>query len=157
MNNTKLVNTSISYVTSLNIISQYSKIFKEIDFEQIKSITFEELKEKYYIRFNDEKRTNNIPNSIWNKFNKVENLEECIPLELIKASYIDNTICLKYKNEINEYIGSIQLAADYIENLLNNGYYEVSISSTKSIYENKKYRITIMQEFDYLIVIMSKL
>ena len=34
---------------------------------------------------------------------------------------------------------------------------EVTTSSTKKVYQNNKYQVIIMEEFDYLIIVMVKL
>ena len=51
----------------------------------------------------------------------------------------------------------MQLAITFKEQLLEDGYKEVLNSSTKCIYENEEYKIIIMDEFDYLIIVMVKL
>ena len=74
--------------------------------------------------------------------------------KLVKASYKDNIVSLRYKNSISNYISSMQLAVSFKEQLINDGYKEILKSSSKCIYENGKYQIVIMEEFDYLIVMM---
>ncbi len=51
----------------------------------------------------------------------------------------------------------MQLATDFKSKLISDGYEQVVNSSSKSIYKNKKYQVIIMDEFDYLIVVMVKL
>ena len=51
----------------------------------------------------------------------------------------------------------MQLSVNFKEQLIKDGYKEVLNSITKCIYENKKYKIIIMNEFDYLIIVMVKL
>ena len=51
----------------------------------------------------------------------------------------------------------MQIATAFIEELEEQGYKEVSSSTTKRIYQNSKYQVTIMEEFDYLIIVMVKL
>ena len=62
-------------------------------------------------------------------------------------------ICLKLAQELN--IRKEQ--ADAAVKLIDDGYKEILNSSKKSIYENNKYQIIIIEEFDYLIVVMVKL
>ena len=97
---------------------------------------------------------NSIPKSKWKKFKKIGNIENNIKMELVKASYKDNIVSLRYKNSISNYISSMQLAVSFKEQLINDGYKEILKSSSKCIYENRKYQIVIMEEFDYLIVMM---
>ena len=157
MLNSKSFNTSISYATNLDIISAYYGKLKDKNYEDIKSIPFETLKENYYIKYNDEKVINNIPQNKILDYNNVEGLEEMIKLNLVKSSYKDGIITYRFKNNISNYIDTIQFAAEYRENLKNKGYTEKNISDSKIIYESKKYQIIIMSEFDYLIVVMVKL
>ena len=52
---------------------------------------------------------------------------------------------------------AMQVASEYRENLRSKGYEEKIISDSKIIYHNEKYQIVLMNEFDYLIVVMVKL
>lgn len=157
MINSKIFNASISFATKNDILKQYYLKLSNKEFNDIKCVTFKELKEKYYIKYNEEKYFNNIPESKWNEYSKAENIEESIKMPLIKASYIDGIITLRYKNEISNYIDTMQMASEYRENLKSKGYEEKNISNSKIIYQNKKYQIILMNEFDYLIVVMVKL
>ena len=156
MINSKNINTVMSNITKLDIIKQYSDKLKEEDFNEIKSVSFDELKEKYYIRYGEEIKTNNIPQKKWDEYSKVEDVDQFIDLDLVKGEFKDGIISLRYKNKVSDYIDTMQLATKYRENLLNRGYKEVSVSDSKVIYQNNKYQIIIMKEFDYLIVIMVK-
>ena len=91
------------------------------------------------------------------EYSNVENINEMIDLKLIKGSYKDGIISLRYKNDIKNYIDTMQFAAKYIENLKIKGYKQKYTSDSKVIYENEKYQIIIMEEFDYLIIVMVKL
>ena len=156
MLNSKSINTSISYITRASIIQEYFKMFNELNYDDIKSTTFETLKNNYYIKYNEEKEINNIPDDKWTEFSKLENIDENISLKLVKGNYADGIISMRYKNEIPQYIDTMQLAYSYIENLKNKGYKEINISDSKAIYENEKYQIIITSEFDYLIIVMVK-
>ena len=88
---------------------------------------------------------------------KIGDIENNIKMELVKANYDNGIVSLRYKNKISDYISGMQLAASYKEQLVKDGYQEILNSSSKCIYQNKKYQIIIMDEFDYLIVVMVKL
>ena len=156
MINSKTVNTSISYMTNLDVIKEYDEKFAEVRYEEIKSIPFQELKEKYYIPYQEEAVINTIPQEKWNEYEKVENAQELISLKLVKGSYQDKIMTLRYKNDISEYIDTMQLVAEYQENLIQKGYQEKKISDSKIIYEKGKNQIIIKKEFDYLILVMVK-
>ena len=156
MINSKLLNTSISDVTSLDIIKEYYNIFSNIDFNDITCISFDDLKENYYIQIKDEKVEDNIPQKIIKKNPEIEKVDEFIKLKKIKSYYKDGIITLRYKNEINDYINTIQICSDYFEYLKKNGFTENVVSDSKIIFENKNYKIIVMAEFDYLIIVMVR-
>lgn len=157
MINSETVNTSISQVTKSEIIKEYYNKLNEKDYDDIKAISFNELKENYYIKYSEEREVNNIPEKKWEQFNEAENIEDFIGLKLIKSSYKDGIISLRYKNEISNYMDTALFAEEYKNNLKNKGYKEKNVSDVKSVYENENYQIIIMTEFDYLIIIMIKI
>ena len=90
------------------------------------------------------------------KYMEAGYIKEIKGLDLVKAFYTDGILSLRYKNEASNYIDTMELMSSYIEILKTNGYIEKSVANSKSIYENEKYRIVMMEEFDYLIVIIEK-
>ena len=157
MINSKVVNSSISFATKNDILKEYYLKLSNKEFEGIKCVSFKELKEKYYTKYNEEKYFNNISENKWNEYSRAENIEENIKMPLVKASFTDGIISLRYKNEISNYIDTMQMANEYRKKLKDKGYEEKNISNSKVIYQNKKYQIILMSEFDYLIVVMVKL
>lgn len=156
MANSKMINKSISFTTKAEVLQQYYNKFNEMKIEDIKAIPLEKIKNNYYIQYDEEKIINDISESEWKKFNSLENVKEDIKLELVKSVFEDGIITLRYKNDIPEYIDTMQFASQYIENLKNKGYKEKYISDYKKIFENNNYKVIIMKEFDYLIIIMQK-
>lgn len=157
INTSKSTNASISIAINSEALKEIKNKFNNTLFESIKAISFEELKENYYLKYSDESVINTISTRIWKKYSKIGDIENNIKLELVKASYKDDIVSLRYKNNLKEYITSIQLSTSFREQLISDGYEEVLNSSTKCIYQNKKYQVIIMDEFDYLIVVMMKL
>lgn len=157
INTSKSTNTSISMAVNSKALEEIKNKFNNIDFNSIKTISFEKLKENYYLKYNNENVINTISKRVWKKYSKIGDIENNIKLKLIKASYKDGIVSLRYKNGLEDYITSIQLSSSFREQLINDGYEEVLNSSTKCIYQNKKYQVIVMDEFDYLIVVMVKL
>jgi len=158
MNTSKQVNTSISIAVGSDALKEVQQKFEKIDFDAISTISFDDLKEKfYYIKYNDEMIVNSISSRRWKEYSKIGRIEENIKLELIKASYKDGVVSLRYQNGISDYISSMQLSSSFKEELIKEGYRETLSGNKKCIYENEKYQIIIMDEFDYLIVVMVKL
>ena len=75
MLNSQSLNTSISSATQIDIISKYNSKLEDKGYDNIKAISFKDLKENYYIKYNEEKVIKNIPKSKWQKYNKAENIE----------------------------------------------------------------------------------
>lgn len=158
MNTSEQVNTSISLAVNSNILEEIQKKFNNVDFDKIDTISFEKLKEDYYhIKYDDEIIKNNIPDSKWKVYSKIGNIEKNISIELVKASYNDGIVSLRYHNEVSSFIDNMQLSLGFREQLIKDGYKEKLSSSKKYIYENDEYQVIIMSEFDYLIVVMVKL
>ncbi len=158
INTSKSTDSSISLAINSNVLKEIQNKFTNFDFDKIDSISFESLKEKfYYTKYSDESIINSIPKSKWKKYSKIGNITKTIKLNLIKASYKDDIVSLRYKNDISKYISSMNLALEFKEQLEKDGYKKVTDNTTKTIYKNKKYQIVIMDEFDYLIIVMVKL
>lgn len=158
INTAKAVNTSVSLAIDVNALEEIKNKIGSKDFDSIKTVSFNELKEKYYYtNYNEEKIVNSISDTKWQIFKKIGDIENNIKLDLVKASYDNNVVSLRYKNGISKYINSMQLASSFKEELINTGYRETLNSSTKCIYVSNDYKVMIMDEFDYLIIVMVKL
>ena len=117
INTSKTTNSSISIAVNSAVLKEIQDKFNVLD--NIESITFEELKEKYYYeKINTENIKNSIPKYKWRKYSKIGNIENTIRMELVKASYKDGIVSLRYKNNISDYISSMQLAASFKEQLV---------------------------------------
>lgn len=158
MNTSKSINSSISMALDSKVLFEVKNKFSTMDFSTIDTVPFNELKEKfYYTEYSKESIINSIPSSKWKMFRKVGNIEKSINMELRKASYDNNVVSLRYYNSISEYISSMQLASSFKAELNNAGFKQTLDTETKCIYTNRKYKVIIMDEFDYLIVVMVKL
>ncbi len=156
--NTKNENTSsTSPAIDYTILQEAQEKFKNLEFETIETTTFEKLKEEYYYtKYNDETIKNNIPKNQWKKYSKIGKIEENIKLKLVKANYKDGIVSLRYENTVQDVITSMQYSSKFQKELLNQGYTEKLRSEEKSIYENEEYQIILMEEFDYLIIVMVR-
>lgn len=158
MNTSKSTNASISISIPSNILLEIQNKFQNVDVASIKTISFEKLKEAhYYEKNNKENVVNQVPNKKWKTYSKIGDIEKNIHLKLVKASYKDGIVSLRYQNNISEYIESMKLSVAFRNQLLSDGYQETLNTSKKCIYENEDYQVIIMEEFDYLIVVMVKL
>lgn len=157
ININEVVNNNFSNAMSMDLIQELQNQLKNQDFDAINAISFDNLKEQYfYTGENEETVKKNIKDRIWNKYKKIGNLEENIHLELVKASYKNKTLSLRYKNGISNFVSSMSLSKQYRSALIEDGYEEKFSSQDKYIYENKEYKIVLMDAFDYLIIIITE-
>ena len=158
INTDQSVNSSISVASSIEKLKDVKDKLDKDDFSKVKSMSFEALKEKYYYSpKNEEVVVNQIKKKKWNEYKKIGDIENTIPLKLNKASYYNGIIGLRYENDIEEYMSGIARSYRFIEELKNSGYETVYESKTKCVFRNGTYKITMMEEMGYLIVIMMKI
>lgn len=149
-------NASVSKIVNVKYIEELYTKFTSLSFSDIKSISYSDMKQNYYIKESQIKRTLTLTNKQWNKIKTIGNLEEIISLDLVKSSYYGGKYSLRYYNNINSIISSMQMAQSYIKELENNGYTKTLDSESKIILENNEYKIAVMEEFDYLIILISE-
>ncbi len=158
MTTKEIINSSTSVSIPSNALKEAQDIFNNIEFEKIKTVKFEKLKENYYyVKYAEEIEKTSIPENIWNRYKEIGNIDKTINIDLIKSSYKNKVLSLRYKNNAKDYIPTMQLVSSFTNKLKEQGYKKVSESNTKIIYKNNKYQVIIMEEFDYLIIVMVKL
>ncbi|MBR2705246.1 MAG: trypsin-like peptidase domain-containing protein [Clostridia bacterium] len=158
INTDQSVNSSISVANSIEKLKDVKDKLDKDDFSKVKSMSFEALKEKYYYSpKNEEIVVNQIKKKKWDEYKKIGDIENTIPLKLNKASYYNGIIGLRYENDIEEYMSGIARSYRFIEELKNSGYETVYESKTKCVFRNGTYKVTMMEEMGYLIVIMTKI
>ena len=149
-NNESVHNEYISNESLQSIVNKFSNI----NFNTIDSISFDKLKNTYYLNNEYKDKEISIPKKITNKYKIINTINNNIYIPLIKYSKTKNNISLRYKNSINKYISNIDMSNSLREELLSSNYNETFNSETKMILENNKYKIVFLSEFDYLIVLV---
>ena len=158
MTTKEIINSQTSVSIPSNALKEVQDLFNSIEFTKIKTVSFDKLKESYYyVKYAEEIEKTNIPENIWNRYKKIGNIDKTVNIDLVKSSYKNKVLSLRYKNNAKEYIPTMQLVSSFTNKLKEQGYKKISESNTKVIYKNNKYQVTIMEEFDYLIIVMVKL
>lgn len=158
MNTATSINSTTSIAVSNKILNALKIKADKLDFENVNYVSFDKLKEKYFIKKSSKENViNNISSSKWKKISKIGNLKDSINLQLVKGFEDNNVVSLRYYNELSDYINSMQFANKFKSNLENNGYEKILNTDSKIIYSNKKYKVIIMEEFNYLIILVVKL
>ena len=136
-----------------NIISNTIDKLNNKDFTSIEVTSFEKLKEDFYQNKKNKAKEVKLQNNIKN-LDIIKTINNNINIPLVKSSKDNNIISLRYENKINKYMSNEDISLDLRNHLLNNNYKEVSATNNKYIYENEYNKIIIINEFDYLIVIV---
>ena len=153
INNADVLKSSTSLARSTNYIKSLQNRLDKQDFSAIEYTKFKDLKEKY-INENSEVEDNTIPKKVWNKYKRIGDIENTISLSLIKSSYDNGIVSLRYINDIKKYSDNFSLAKDFIIKLEKQGYKKKHSSTYKIIYGKGNKRVILLSEFNYLIIIM---
>ena len=149
-----IINKDVTNSLSSNIIKKYADYYNKINFNNINSYTLNELSKKYYkYKIVTKEYNPNILSSIWKKYKNIGNIEETIPLELVKASSTEQGISLRYINGTN--VDNNLVISNFTSKLKEDKYNEELNIKKKKIYINNKYHIIIYYEFDYITVIIK--
>ena len=152
----EVLNSDLSYAHSTDYLRDLQKILENQDFNSITSISIDTFKSKYYRNLITEKEYNTIPDKIWNEYKTIGNLEENITLPLIKGSYQDKILSLRYQNNISNLIQTMYLISDFSDALEEDGYRLTYSDSVKKIYNNGTYKVVIKEDLNYLILLIME-
>lgn len=153
INNADILKSSTSLARSTNYIKKLQEKLNKQDFNTIEYTSFKDVKEKY-LNENHEVEDNTIPKKIWNKYKRIGDVENTISLNLVKSSYDDGIVSLRYVNDIEKYSDNFSLAKDFIIKLEKQGYKKKHSSTYKIIYQKGNKQVVLLSEFNYLIIIM---
>lgn len=157
MNTARSVNSSVSTATSAKNLSDLQKKISNKNFGDIKTVSFDYLKQNYfYHKQTDESVANNLEKIVWDRYKKIGNIEKAISLKLVKANSYDGIVSLRYQNKVSNFISNMSFAAVFKANLVKEGYRSVNSSESKCVFENDKYKIVILDELGSLIILMAE-
>ena len=146
--------SELSFANSTDYLMELQRLLVRQDFSSIKSTKIDSFKEKYYVSLINEKKYFNVAEKDYKRLSKVGNLEKNIKLDLIKASYEDRILSLRYRSLDSDSIDSFYLIANFMDELSNQGFVLVQNTNNKKIYESGDYRVVIKKDFNYLIVLI---
>ena len=152
ISNTKS-NTTLSNSISSNVFKKYIETYSSVKFDDIKSESIDKIKKTYYqYNIKEEKKSISVIDSVWNKYRKIGDIENTIPLEYTKLMSTDTGISIRYINDTN--IDNDIILKKYLDELKKQGYKEKTNTNKKKQYKGK-YNITIYYEFNYIIILME--
>lgn len=156
-NTQDLLNSDLSYANSTIYLKKLQELLNKQSYGKIGYVDIEVFKDSYYLNIEEEKNYNNIDNKIWDKYKEIGHIEETITLPLVKATYKDKILSLRYKNSVNNMIDSLYLISGYVDELSKDGYKLTYEDKNKKIYKNDQYKIIIKDNLNYLIVLIMEI
>lgn len=153
INTSKLVNSELSNASNIEGLRKLQNELVNIGYDKVEITELKNLKEKYFFKDNNsEEIKNSIPDSVWKKYKTIGNIEETIVLNLVKASYYDEILSLRYHNGTS--MKNMDFQDEFAAKLVSQGYKKVVSSDDKYLYEKGTSKVVIMSEFDYLIIVL---
>lgn len=149
--------SELSYANSTDYLKKLQVNLINMEYSNIRYTLLDTFKQNYYLDIYDEEIINNVNSKTWDKFKRIGKLEKTITLDLIKASYTDKVLSLRYKNDTAGMIDSLYLVSNYTRELVKEGYKLTYQDNNKTIYSNKKYKIIIKDNLNYLIILIMEL
>ena len=153
-NTAEVLNSDLSYANSTDYLKKLQTTLNGIPFDSIKAKDLETFKETYYQPLEEEKEYSNLTEDNLDKLLRLHGLKDKIDLPLVKSSYKNKILSLRYKNSASESLGTMYLVSEYESILKENGYTNTLNTLEKKIYKNNKYQIIIKESMSYLIILI---
>lgn len=150
------LSSELSYANSTDYLKNLQKVLNKQDYCSITYTLLETFKQNYYSSYNAEREYNKISSDVWEKHKEVSDVKTLITIPLIKATYKDEIISLRYKNNTSNMLDSMFLVSSYTDSLIRKGYKLSYVSQNKRIYKNNKYKIVIKNSLNYLIILIME-
>ena len=149
--------SELSYANSTDYLVELQSKLDGTDFKKINYTKLDTFKEKYYRDNYKEKKYFEVNDKKWKELSEIGSLSKNIEIELIKASYKDKILSLRYINNAKGMLDSIYLALPFTEELLQNGYELTYYNEQKTIYQNDEYKVILKDNFGYLIILVMEI
>ena len=157
INTPKLINSELSSASSIDNLKALQTQLQSVKFKDVETTSLSDVKNNYFYKAqNKEQIKNTISSKIWKKYKAFGDIENLISLDLVKTSYYDNVLSLRYLNPTSSYVNNLDYVNEFVGNLKEKGYKLISESNEKIIYKKGSKKAIIMSEFDYLIIVLIK-
>ena len=155
INTSKLVSSELSNASTINSLKKLQSELSQISFSNINVTKIDDLNKQYYYKDdNIEEIKNSINKDVWKKYSSIGKIEENMVLDLIKASYYEGILSLRYHNDTS--IDNMTYQEAFSSELEKEGYKKAASTSDKIMYKKGTTKVIIMSEFDYLIIVIVR-
>lgn len=149
--------SELSYANSTDYLAGLQGDLHNYSYSDVRYVLLDTFKQNYYLDFHEEIVSNNVSSKVWKKFKNIGNIEKNITLDLVKSSYVDGVLSLRYKNKVSNMLDSLYLVSNFTDELTKQGFKQVYKDDDKLIYTNKEYKIIIKNSLNYLIVLIMEI
>lgn len=108
----------------------------------------------YEGKFVEETVKINISDELYNNYRGVGDVDHTVSLKPVKVAAYNGIISFRYVNNVYTTIDSMDMALDFRLELERSGYKLKINSDKKKVYEGKEYKVVILKEFNYLIIVI---
>lgn len=150
----ELVDVPTSLQVPYDALVEAQNKFSTIDFSTIKAISFDELKEGFYVKYEDLKVEDNLSESTWKEIDELTGIKSQINLKLVRANEDNGMVTLRYKNLFGDNSDTLAITSNFRALLVEKGFVEDYVSSTKIVYKKDNKRVIIMKDFEYVVIVM---
>ncbi len=142
------------YTTSSYLIDVQNKL-NNTNFKDVNSLSVTILKSQYYYgKFETETVKIGISEELYNNYRGIGDVENTVSLKAVKVAQYNNAISFRYINDVYGTIDTMDMALDFRLQLESSGYKLKINSNTKKMYESSQYKVYILTEFNYLIIVI---
>ena len=139
--------SELSYANSTDYLKKLQDVLIKKSYGNITYTILDTFKQEYYYSLNDEVNYNYIDKNVWEEYKNIGDIETNITLPLVKGSYKDKVLSLRYKVNGSESIEVMYFVSDYIDNLIKDGYILTYEDRLKKVFKNDKYKVVIKSNF----------
>jgi len=139
-------NSGLNNATDISMLKDIINKINQQNFNEIKIIKFSKLNSD-----NKYQSINDVDNDTWNKYKKIPDVSNVVPLSLYSAYTSNNYLTVRYKPNNYTTITNDEIIKLYIKELENNSYIKIS----NNMYKKDDITIRIKNNLGYLILIIE--
>ncbi len=150
----ELVDVPTSLQIPYDALVEAQNKFNDVDFSTIKTVSFEELKENFYVKFEKLKEEDNLSESRWKEIDELTGIKSQVNLKLVRANEDNGMITLRYKSLFGNDVDALSATSNFRELLVQKGFTEDQANASKIVYKKDNKRVIIMKDLEYIVIVM---
>ncbi len=112
--------------------------------------------QEYYGKVEQETIKIGVTDEVYNNYIGIGDVEHTVSMAPVKVASYNGIISFRYVNPVSNSFDSMDMALDFRNELERSGYKVVLDGENKKVYEGIQYRVVLLKEFNYLIVVIME-